>query len=187
VPFTFTLGCAAMYRYQPPKSSIWGHSLGRMQAARQKALFSEFLARAVDAYSFSSGVLNILDASLREDTRRFENIFGAVTDDNYCHTLTSRQFEQCLNEIIEHNALEPCLLLMQALNISAWSINGQAIATNSMLNLYYGVKPCISTLFLFDTVEHFQYVKQILEDLHFCTLNEKHLKAIKLGAKTNAA
>ena len=44
----------------------------------------------------------------------------------------------------------------------------------------YGRLPCISTFFQFETVEQFQSVKRVLEDIGLCKLNEAHLKPIKI-------
>ncbi len=55
-----------------------------------------------------------------------------------------------------------------------------------MINLFYGMKPCISTFLQFETVEHFEFIRQVLEYLHFCKLNEKHLKPMKRTAKGKA-
>jgi len=41
------------------------------------------------------------------------------------------------------------------------------------------MKACISTFLQFQTVEEFQFVKEVLSDLQFCVLNEKHLKPVK--------
>ncbi|HEX8371428.1 MAG TPA: hypothetical protein VF585_01505 [Chthoniobacterales bacterium] len=43
-----------MYRYMPPKSSIWGHSLRKMAPERQQRLFDAFLDRAVAEQRFKS-------------------------------------------------------------------------------------------------------------------------------------
>jgi hypothetical protein len=48
-----------MYRYSPPKSNIWGHSLRKMEPMQQKALFDEFLKRAVAGHSFTGGSLTL--------------------------------------------------------------------------------------------------------------------------------
>ena len=45
------------------------------------------------------------------------------------------------------------------------------------------MKPCISTFLEFQTIEEFEFIKGVLSDLEFCTLNEKHLKPVKRGLK----
>ena len=94
-----------MYRYQPPKSSIWGHSLGKMAPARQKALFKEFLTAAVAEHSFSSGSLTIFNASRRNNIQHFERLLGTAAQNSSFHSLTQEQCELALNEIIRDKTL----------------------------------------------------------------------------------
>ena len=172
-----------------------------MDPARQRALFNEFLKRGVAEYSCRGGSLTIFAGSpppflkgqepwghaTESDIGHFEHLLGAVARNGSFYSLTSHQCEAALNEIIRNSALIPGVLLLQSFDISKWSINGRSVAVQSMVNLNYGMKPCISTFLQFETIEQFQYVRQVLSDLHFCTLNEKHLKPIKRGKKTNDA
>ena len=97
------------------------------------------------------------------------------------------QCEVALNEIIRDSALRRGVLLQQSFEISKWLINGQPAAIRSRVHLDYGMKPCISTFLKFETVEQFVFVKKVLSDLDFCTLNEKHLKPVKRMKKRNGA
>ncbi len=74
-------------------------------------------------------------------------------------------------------------MLLQSIDISKWRIEGQAVATQSRIMLYFGMKPCISTFLQFETTGQFEFIKQALSDLNLCKLNEKHLKPIKRGLK----
>ena len=191
--------CLSMYRYQPPKSNIWGHSLRNMEPARQRALFEQFLKRAVAEYSFEGGILTVFAGSppphlqgqepyghaTESDVQRFEQLLGAVAQNGWFYSLTPHQCEVALNEIIRDSVLRPGVLLKQSFEISKWLINGQPAAIRSRIHLDYGMKPCISTFLKFETVEQFEFVKKVLSDLHFCTLNEKHLKPVKRGKKNN--
>src|SRR5258706_11310936 len=56
-------GRSTMYRYSPPKSNIWGHSLRKMEPAQQRVLFEEFLKRAVAEHSFTGGSLTLFVGS----------------------------------------------------------------------------------------------------------------------------
>ena len=190
-----------MYRYAPPKSNIWGHSLRNMEPARQRALFEEFLKQAVAEFSFADGSLTLFAGSAppflkgegpwghatENDIRRFEQLLGTVARNGSFYSLTVQQCDLVLNEIIRNSALAPGVLFVQMCNISNWLINGQRVATQSMINLNYGMKPCVSTFLQFETVEQFEFVKKVLSDLHFCTLNEKHLKPVKRGKKSRDA
>ena len=188
-----------MYRYSPPKSNIWGHSLGKMQPARQRELFAEFLKRAVAEHSFTGGSLTFfigdapaflpLEAQgqwghvTSDDVRHFEQLLGTPAREGAFYSLTSQQCEAALTELIQRSALLPGSMLLQGVDISKWLIEGQPVATQSRVALYYGMKPCISTFLEFETTGQFEFIKRVLIDLEFCKLNEKHLKPIKQGAK----
>src|SRR5438874_1045161 len=131
-----------MYRYSPPKSNIWGHSLRKMKAARQKALFAEFLKQAVAEYSFNGGNLTFFVESApgfsaseaqgmwghvtSDDVRRFEQLLGANAHGGYFFSLTPQQCEIALDELIQNSALIPGSMLLQGVAISKWMIEGQA-------------------------------------------------------------
>ena len=106
---------------------------------------------------------------------------GVVAKNGVFNSLAPDQCEIALKEIIRDGALRPGVLLLQSVEISKWLIKGQPTPTQSHIMLYYGMKSCISTFLEFQTVEEFQFVKQVFTDLNFCTLNEKHLKPNKRG------
>lgn len=188
-----------MYRYSPPKSNIWGHSLGKMQPARQRELFAEFLKRAVAEHLPSGGSLQFfigeapaflpLETQAQwghvtsDDIRHFEQLLGASAREGAFHSLTSQQCEVALTELVQRSALLPGSILLQSVDISKWFIEGQPVATQSRVMLYYGMKPCFSTFLEFETTGQFEFIKRVLADLDFCKLNEKHLKPDKQGAK----
>lgn len=190
-----------MYRYSPPKSNIWGHRLGKMQPARQRKLFAEFLKTAVAEYSFTGGSLNFVVGAApahlplelqgqwghvtNDDVRRFERLLGATATDGDFNSLDPQQCEMALTELIQHSALLPGTLLLQSFDISKWMIDGQAVTTQSQIHLHYSMKPCISTFLEFKTISHFEFIKRVLADLNFCKLNEKHLKPKKQSMKKN--
>jgi hypothetical protein len=191
-----------MYRYSPPKSNIWGHSLGKMQPAGQRELFAEFLKRAVAEHSFTGGILTFfvgaapeflpLEARVQwghvtsDDVRRFEQLLGTSARDGVFYSLAAHQCEVALAELIQRSALLPGSMLLQSVDIFKWLIEGQPVTTHSKVNLYYGMKPCISTFLQFETTSQFEFIKRVLADLDFCKLNEKHLKPIKQGLKKNS-
>ena len=144
-----------MLFYQPPKSSIWGHSLRGMPAARARALFTDFLGAAVGSYAWRASRMQRGNEELPHD-----------------------QFEACIQQIIAEQTAKKTsrAWVAQHFDISAWRIHGHLIKTFSTITLYYGSGACISTHLQFDKKEHFDYIRQTLEDLGLCTLNEKYLK-----------
>jgi hypothetical protein len=188
-----------MYRYSPPKSNIWGHSLRKMEPTRQKALLEEFLKRAVAERSFTGGSLTLFIGSpppfwpleaqkmwghvTSNDVQRFEQLLGTAAKEGAFYSLTPHQCEMALNDIIQNSAIIPGVMLLQGVDVSEWLIDDQPVATQSRIVLYYGMKPCISTFLQFETTGQFEFIQRVLSDLDFCKLNEKHLKPIKRGLK----
>jgi len=191
-----------MYRYSPPKSNIWGHSLRKMEPTQQKALFDEFLKTAVAGHSFTGGSLTLYVGSAppflpleaqgmwghatSNDVQRFEQLLGTTAREGAFYSLTPQQCELALNEIIRNSAITPGVMLLQGVEISNWLIEGHSVPTQSRITLYYGMKPCISTFLQFETTEQFEFIKRVLSDLQFCKLNERHLKPIRRGLKANS-
>ena len=175
-----------MYRYSPPKSSTWGHSLRNMEPERQKTLFDEFLKKAVAEHSFATSSLQFLPGSDPADVRRFEQELGITTQHGGFWSLTQQQSEVALNEIIRNRAGLRRILFSSSINISEWLIDGKPVDVQSHISLFYGMKPCISTFLQFETTDQFEFIKRILSDLKFCKLSEKHLKPIKQGLKKNS-
>ena len=176
-----------MFRYQPPKSSVWGHLLRKMPADRAKARFQEFLNTAVAEHNFSSASLTIQDAS-GEVVPRYERLVGSPAQNGCCfYRLTLEESDRCLDELIKDEASAPGatsrFALAQLFEITKWRVNGQEVPTTSSVSIHFGQLPCISTFFQFETVEQFYSVKRVLEDIGLCKLNEKHLKPVRTKKK----
>ena len=172
-----------MFRYQPPKSSVWGHLLRKMPADRAKARFQEFLATAVAEHKFSSATLSIQDAS-GQIVPRYERLIGMPAQNGcFFYRLTLEQSNNCLDELIKDEASAPGsashFALAQLFEITKWRVDGQEVPTSSSVTIHYGQLPCISTFFQFETVEQFHSIRRLLEDIGLCKLNEKHLKPVR--------
>ena len=98
--------------------------------------------------------------------------------------LDHEQCAKCIDELIKDEAFAPgaasSFLLTHSIVIAKWRIDGEEVPTSSRVVMNYGRLPCISTFFQFETVEQFQSVKRVLEDIGLCKLNEAHLKPIKI-------
>jgi hypothetical protein len=166
-----------MFYYRPPKSSIWGHKLRKMPAARERALFRQFLDAAVGEFKNDSGNFSVFDPT-RELIKKFEALFGMPALGDGFFNLNGEQCELVVDEVIKTAAAGGAgrFMLLQSFEISKWRIDGNDVPTNSRMGLYYGKLPCVSTFLHFNSQEEFHYVKRVLEDLNFCKLNEKHLK-----------
>jgi hypothetical protein len=180
-----------MYRYIPPKASVWGHSLRNMKPSREKALMDRFFEIAVAQYSFSSGSVFYqpsMDTLFNEEPARlcrkhFEGILDVESSPHSLVNLGKEQFDLCLNELIRNDSLyisgSSGAVLMSGVEISKWRIKGEESPTKSHMNIFYGAKPRISTFLAFRDLEEFNFINQVLEELGICRLNEKHLKTKK--------
>ncbi|HEX6551015.1 MAG TPA: hypothetical protein VF117_10115 [Gammaproteobacteria bacterium] len=189
-----------MYRYTPPKSNVWGHSLGKMAPAHQKMLFDQFLESAVAEYSTTGGSLKLFTGAAPPslppdaqamwghttygDVERFEKLLGVASRNGSFDALTAQQCETALAELVQHDALARGSMFLQGIEISRWLVEGQPVNTKSRIHLYYGMDPRITTFLEFETLEQFEFIKRVLADLKFCKLNEKHLKSTKRKAKS---
>lgn len=178
-----------MFRYQPPKSSVWGHLLRKMPAARAKPLLDQFLATAVAEYALSGASLAISDPS-GEIVARYERLAGVPARDGRFDRLTLEQSNRCLDEFMKDEAANADVarrfVIGQAFAIAKWRLHGELVPTQSLLTMQYGQLPCLSTFFQFETVEQFHAVQRVLADLGLCKLQEKHLKAMKRAKATDA-
>jgi len=182
-----------MYRYMPPKSSVWGHKLRGMSPAREKELFDEFLRRAAAQYSFTSGSLMIArrdrtdEHSTAEVVQRFERLLGLTARVNYFACLSAAQFDRCFATVEGDPTLLSAgkvhVLLGARYDVSQWRIEGAEVPTDSQFRLNFGTLPGVSTFLTFETVEQFHHIQRVLADLRFCRLNEKHLKPVKVGRR----
>ena len=148
-----------------------------MQPARQRELFAEFLKRAVAEHSFTGGSLkfSIGDAPAflpleaqgqwghvtSDDVRHFEQLLGISARDGAFYSLTAQQCDAALTELIQRSSLLPGSMLLQGVEVSKWLIEGQSVATQSRLMLYYGMKPCIATFLEFETTSQFEFITRV--------------------------
>jgi hypothetical protein len=172
-----------MFRYKPPKSSVWGHLLRKMPAERAKARFGEFLATAVAEYKFTGASLAIHDPS-GQIVPRYERLIGTPSRAARFDALTLEQSDRCIDELIrdEASAADAAsgFFLAQFFDVTKWRIEGEEAPTQSSLGIHYGQVPCLMTRLQFETVEQFQSVQRVLAEIGLCKLNEKHLKPMKI-------
>jgi hypothetical protein len=179
-----------MYRYQPPKSSVWGHSLRNMKPAKERELFQEFLRMAVAEYRIGEGSLSVSSIESPQlgarTVERFERVLNVKSFNGFFPKLAQPQIDICFKELVldEQLCVGQHVNLLEPVVISKWLINAKQSATRSSINLYYGSLPLLSTFLRFDTLEEFQCVRDVMQTLKLCRLNDKHLKPVK---RANAA
>lgn len=107
-------------------------------------------------------------------------MLGIKSDETALSNLNREQFDLCFNELVKDNSLfisgKGGIVLSGRMHISKWLIHNKEAPTESVLAVYYGAKPCISTLLTFSDIDEFNYIRGIFEELGICKLKEKHLK-----------
>lgn len=180
-----------MYKYQPPKSSIWGHGLRKMRPAESRSRVKKFLDIAAGEHCFVGGSVfyqPTLDTIFRQDLHkdclsRFSRLLGIEESPQFLSNLDNQQVELCLDELSRDDSLYVPgghgAVVMEGVRISKWRINDQETSTNSIVDIYYGANSRISTFLTFNDPEEFEFVRQALMEAGLCRLNEKHLKQLR--------
>lgn len=86
-----------MYHYQPPKSSTWGHSLGKMDPRRERELCGKFLATAVAEYKDGGSSLTFV-GPLAQMASRLEQMLGKPLG-GVLNALAFEECERCREEM----------------------------------------------------------------------------------------
>jgi len=176
-----------------------------MQPAKQKELFDKFFEIAVCEYSFSSGsvyyqpswndfvptsshheyeeaIVDHIDNFFQtniESRDEFQEYFKKVLNVNQAQpafsNLSKEQFDICLNELIKMPNRTGAVV-EASYTIKAWKIAGERVSTYSTLIIHYGANSLITTMFQFNDISEFEYLKQVFQELGICKLNPKHLK-----------
>jgi hypothetical protein len=177
-----------LFTYKPPKSSVWGHSLRKIPPDQIRSRFREFLGIAVSEHILVGGSLlyqPTMDTVFKSDQQsdcmsHFARLLGGEKRTQSLGNLDSHEVETCLDELISNDSLYVLggagAVVMAGVRISRWRLRDLDSATHSLINIYYGANPRISTFLTFNEIEEFMFVRQALDDAGLCRLNEKHLK-----------
>jgi hypothetical protein len=162
---------------------MWGHFLRKMPSERATRLWDRFMGLSVSEYKYQSSELRISYDSSGLINKKFENLLEVTPLKGSFYNLNQEQYDLCLRELIKEELLlgdqtNP-FMLSKSVQISKWKIQDQDILTDSWITLNVGDMPFVTTFLQFDSVENFLKVKEILEEIKFFKLNEKHLKLRK--------
>ncbi len=171
-----------MYRYHPPKASVWGHGLRKMPLSRVSDLVQRFLEEATEESRLTRSMLWTSGAAT-DVIQRYEKAIGLLTDDRRPTYLSPSQAAVCLDLLVVDQpgfvADNVHLSLWDQYTIIRWKHQAGQQPTPSEITVRYGARPHLGTTLVFESTEQFLSVRQILASLGLCTLNEKHLKPIR--------
>jgi hypothetical protein len=171
--------------YSPPKKNIWGHSLHNMNPQVQRERFNQFFDRVVSEFIFNQGsvfYLPPIDGPFcdPEFEQHFLDLLGVEEKQPGFSNLNEDQFELCFNEILQNAELYTAgrsgATVTASYVIQSWKISGSPLNTNSHLHIYYGAKSLVIPKFRFESIEEFNFIKNLMSDLKICELNPVHLK-----------
>jgi hypothetical protein len=170
-----------IYRYQPPKSSIWGHKLRKMPAHRASSLLEDFFAKATQNHDLVSASITVVKNDLLSN--RLADILNLPATELSHTRLTGEQANACLQEVIrlESRAAPEArdIHLNEYFKIPVWVVEGRRANTHSMMTMHYGALPCLTTRLWFETEEEFYFIQQLLDAIGLCKLNKQHLKHMR--------
>jgi hypothetical protein len=168
-----------MLRYQPPKSSVWGHRLRRMPIGRVHELLQQFLETTADGWKWGDGIL-WMDTAGPGTVSRYEAAVGRATTHGYIQGLAHRECQRCLELLLadeqDFRADEIHLSLWRPVEIGQWKRRARDLLKPSLLTVQYDVDAHLQTTLFFESADQFQFVANALRDLGMCVLNPKHLK-----------
>ena len=174
-----------MYRYFPPKASVWGHSLRRMPVARARNLLATFLDTAAKNYQLAQVSLWI-DRAEDQAIQRYEKLIGMPAERRRNTDLTLAQADMCLTQLIqdekEFRATEKCISLWYKYEVTRWLANKSELVPTSIITIHYDNWPHLQTELYFESISEFEHVKEAFAASGLCKLNPKHLKATKRSA-----
>jgi len=149
-----------------------------MTPLRIHAAIDSFLYLATSEYKIISIQLSIIHC--RDEVKSVFSKYVDLTVNNGTNIdLSIQQYIDCLSAIESAHQLfteNDLYILNVFFEISKWKIKDQLHDTKSELIIWHTPFPCLTTEFQFEKLDHYYYIKQILEDLKICKLNEKHLK-----------
>lgn len=180
------------YYYRLSKSSIWGHSLRKMQPSTQynriNSLLNELdIEISEERFHLSLGH-SLKDTSVNDD---FDKVYSEITHIlgikeiiiNPFQKLDKNQFQIVLDYLFSiENELKKMFIYINVENvikINCWKINNKKVKTMSELGINYGCEPYIGTEFILNNEEEFYYLYEVFNRNNICKLNKKHLSPIK--------
>jgi hypothetical protein len=193
-----------MFNYQPPKSQVWGHRLGRLTSAQIWERAIQFLQEqtVIEAplqADFSVVWVPGRCQSLASDMDRFHCSLGPPAAEN---SLASRVDEpaQCVRWNLPIHQMGPIAAWLDKVHESAseritaraggnlmfkWSRSHGEGSTDrgGMFGVHLGTVRAITTMFSFASREHYHAIKQYLADIGLVELSDKHLKPARQPRK----
>ncbi len=172
--------------YNPPKSSVWGHSTRRLAPGEFRRRVAEFLSVATTQFETNQRILTIpgihagLDVQARNVVEQLHQEIGAPQDAAQDRQLSEEEFGVCLDVIAAtpKTAMPVSLLLVQMHEVHCWNSPEplKSVPAKSWLLEYYGSTQCLSTALVFSSIDEYRWVKGTISRTIGIELNDKHVR-----------
>jgi hypothetical protein len=171
-----------VFRYTPPKSSVWGHGLRGMPISRVQTLFNRFLEATASEFHFNTADLWTSGTSA-SIVSRYEALVGkpaiAHRIADLGQALSERWLAQLIEDETEFRSGAVYLSLTQEYDVAKWKCRESDQVTPSRLTVHYNTHSRLGTALQFESLAQFEFVRDALEEVGLCKLNSKHLKPIR--------
>ncbi len=183
-----------MLYYSPPKSSIWGHLMGRRSPASFRAGVKAFIDNAVRSHEVTSCAVSVYLSSVKDAAAAaFAGAFLAENDVPMNLTarpgpteITGHVFEECLEWYVAHHLSLPkgdsvLFSLVRRYHVHEWS--SQEISdcgeAGGALAEGYGNLQYLTTMLGFSGIAEYRYVQKIAKRTLAIRMNDRHIRPQK--------
>ncbi|MFS1704813.1 hypothetical protein [Alteromonas sp. AMM-1] len=177
-----------MLIYQPPKSSLWGHSLGKKHFSVIGERIESFTTDTIEDPQCKGGYISILPTGfgkpLPQDVfEKFENYIGSKLVRGYSK-LDEPQCNLALELALVMSSatkLKSQIRIAKKIEFQKWLLDGECITTPDTSNITWilGTTCSVSTSLYFSSDAEFKGFSELLVKHSLCKLNPKYLKTQK--------
>jgi hypothetical protein len=161
---------------------VWGHRLRRMPLEQFRVSLRQFFSSATSEYRFVHGNVWISDTD-PQITSAYEVAAGRVVQFSRIANLEEPESERCLDQLLideaDFRSRDIHLSVWHEYEVRLWKFRATDQVTTSRLTARYDIYPSLGTELRFESTQQFQCVSGALTQFGLCTLNPKHLKAIR--------
>lgn len=161
-----------------------------MHVAQAHQLVDTFLRKAASEHVFVSA--SVWTSGTDEAiVARYEQLAGARAMHHHIWNVSHEASEACIAEFIKDEAAfrenDVHLSVWQTFTVSRWRARETEALTESKIIASYDIRPHLQTSLTFESMEQFQFVREVLSSIGLCQLSEKHLKLVRsTSAKARA-
>ena len=188
---------ATVLRYVPPKSTLWGHLMGRKTPAAFRDAVTAFLRQAAVAHTTTQCWLSghaddadVAGAVFIRDFVAHNRLPSGINSARGLTYISEAVFDRCLTWFVSHHALMPRqpdrinaldFSMMRTRQINGWICGKPADApeTGGLIGECYGTVQYLGTRLFFRSMEEYRWVSTVAQSTLGIHMNDKHLRPRK--------